>query len=533
MNEQIVLPWKHAEWSIVDGLFLPALVGVMRLCWIWPWMILLQGFLAPSVVAPLMPPLMVVALPILSFTFARWNMPTLSERRDPGRVNSLRRQIATAGFVALLFLLWFHSFSQDFALWDMGWLLAAGYDLIYWDSGTIEVPGTLLFLLLGIFLWLRGALDGQSQYRHDEVWRAFIWGGAALTFFAWIVPTDIPGSQPAATFNPFGVIEGRLTNPYGLLLLFCAAGLSSLGVANLGKSGGWRRTARLGRMRPNRGWLVGISLTICALLGLALLIGLLIQPEDAAILWRALGLLWRGISAVLIWIITVIAYPIFLVVEYLVRLLRSLFGERTQEVEPQPNAPPPTAEPFPEPPERAVQAVPEPYRWVALLAIAAGVFIIFMLALRQLRRRPQKETDELRESVLTANLLQAQLSDLWARLRSRFAPAAIEPDPFLSLDGEMDTRRLIRFIYQRLLAVAPSRTSARLRSETPMRFGNRLSRHPDFDPALVQTITAGYTAARYGDAPPSSQAAEAVRKAWQEIETGLSTDDGEEEPKQS
>ena len=305
------------------------------------------------------------------------------------------------------------------------------------------------------------------------------------------------------------------------MLLFSAAGLAGLGVANLRKSGGWRRSARVGRLRPNSSWLVGIGLTICAMLGVALLIGLIIQPEDAAILWRALGLIWQVVSTVLVWIITIIAYPIFIVLEYLMRLLRSLFGDRSQEQEPVANPAPPSPEPLPETPERAVEAVPEPYRWVALLAMAAGVFIIFMLALRQMRSRAQNETDEVRESVLTANLLQAQLTELWARLRSRFGPAPEEPDPYLPLEEEVDTRRLIRSIYQRLLALAQTRAPARSQAETPWRYGNRLADHPDFDDALMQTITAAYTEARYGADPPSQQTAAQAQRAWNQIEAGL------------
>ncbi len=506
MNSPIVLPWKHAEWSSIEGLLLPVVVAVMRLCWVWPWMMLVQGFLSPSVDGPLVPPLMLIALPIISFSLARWSMPTLAERRDHQRANEVRRHIASAGFAVLLFALWQRFLSQDFALWDFRWLPAAGYELIDWNAVPIEVPGAVLFLVLGILLWLRGALDGRGQFHHEEIWRAFLWGGAALALFAWIIPT---AGQPPGLF--------------GLMVLFAGAGLAGLGVANLRKASGWRRSARVGKMSPNRSWLVGVGVTIGALLGVALLIGLVIQPEDAAILWRVLGMVWSVIATVLVWIVTAIAYPIFIIAEYLFRLFRSLFGERSQEQEAQPIGPPPPQEPLPEPPERAVEALPEPYRWVALLAIAAGVFVIFMLALRLMRSRSPTETDEVRESVLTANLLQSQLAELWGRLRARFGPGAEEPDPYFSLAGEVDTRRLIRSIYQRLLSLAQTRAAARLPSETPYRYADRLAEQPDFEHRAVGTITAAYNEARYGDEPPSQQTAEEAQRAWQQIEDELSS----------
>lgn len=512
MNSPIVLPWKHAEWSGVEGLLLPVVVAIMRLCWVWPWMMLIQAFLAPSVDGPLLPPFMLILLPVISFSLARWSMPTLAERRDHRRVAEVRRHIASAGFAVLLFMLWLRFLSQDFALWDFRWLPAAGYELIYWDAVPIEVPGAVLFLLLGILLWLRGALDGRGQFHHDEIWRAFLWGGAALALFAWIIPA---AGQPPGLF--------------GLMMLFAAAGLAGLGAANLRKASGWRRSARVGKMRLNHSWLVGVGATIGVLLGVALLIGLVIQPEDAAILWRFLGMIWSVVATVLVWIATAIAYPIFIIVEYLIRLFRSLFGDRSQEQEAQPIATPPPQEPFPESPERAVEAVPEPYRWVALLVIAAGVFIIFMLALRLMRSRSPTEVDDVRESVLTANLLQAQLAELWGRLRARFGPGAEEPDPFLSLAGEVDTRRLIRSIYQRLLSLAQTRAPARHLSETPYRYGGRLSEQPDFDQRAVGTITTAYNEARYGGEPPSRQTAEEAQRAWQQIEDELSPEPSDDE----
>ena len=528
MSSQIAVPWRHTEWNSVDGLLLPALVGVMRFCWIWPWMLLLQGFLAPSLSAPLMSPWMVVVLPMLSFTFARWTMPTLAERRSFRRTNQIRQHIATFGFAAILFLLWLRFQQPDFWLVDPRWLIAAGYDLIYWDAVPIEVPGTLLFLLLGIFLWLRGALDGHGQYRHDEIWRAFLSGGAALALFAWILPPVPAVGQPEAGGSTYTAAGGQLSNSVWLLLLFAGSGLAGLGVANLGKSGGWRRRARVSQLIPNRGWMVGIAMTICVMLGMALLVGLIIQPEDAAILWSVLGLVWQGVSTVLIWIITIVAYPFFILLEYLIRLLRSLFGDRSQETQRNELADAPTPEPLPEPPERAVEAMPEPFRWVALLVVAAGVFIIFMLFLRQLRSNPEEESDEVRESVLTASLLQSQLAELWARLRSRFGPLPEEPDPFLSLEGESDTRRLIRLIYQRLLEAAHMRNAPRSQGETPRRYGGRLAAQPGFEGGLVQTITDAYDEARYGDEPPSEQTASDAAEAWQQMVSDLTPDEPDE-----
>ena len=516
------LPWKHTEWNSIDGWLLPLLVSIMRMCWIWPWMLLLQSFLSPSVAGPLLPQLLLVSLPILSFSLARWSMPTFAERRNLRQVNQVRLYIAGSGFVTILGLLWLRFLQMDFALWDLRWLLEAGYRLIYWDSVPAEVPGTFLFLLLTMALWLRGALDGQGQFGHEEIWRAFLWGGAALVLFALI----------------FARASNQFANLVGQMLLFAAAGLAGLAVANLQiSSSGWRRTSWAGSLRfiANRSWLLGICLTISMLLGVALLINFLIQPEDAAILFRGLGVLLQAIGTVLFWIVAVIAYPFFIIADYLAQLIRQLLAGGSQEREQEPMALPEPLEPRPEAAEQVMEAMPEPYRWVVLVAIAIVVFIVFVLVLRQLRRRAVEEQEEMRESIFCADLLQSQLADLWSRWCSRFARAPEEPHPYLPIKEEMDTRRVIRSIYQQLLAVAKTQMLARLQAETPHTYGNRLSWQlsiereeiGELNPATptlqqaMQIITRGYIEARYGDAAPSHQTAQNVQRAWQQIEAVL------------
>lgn len=522
MNLPLPLPWKHAEWTGIDGLILPLLVGVMRMCWIFPWVLLVQSFLSPTTRGPLLSPWMLVLLPLLSFTFARWSMPTFTRRREPGLATRVRATIASTGLLTILLLTWLRFFQPDFPLWDLRWIVAAGYDIIYWDAVPVEIPGIVLFLLIAISLWLRGALDAQSQFGHEEIWYAFLWGGAALVLLAWVLSEA----------------SGRLTNFAGLILLFAGSGLAGLAVANLKTSSGWRRSRRAGGLRitSNRSWLIGIGLTIGALLGIALLVGFLIQPEDAAFLWRWLGAALRAVGFVLFWVAAIVGYVFFVIAEYIARILRQLMGEPRQEEDRQLAPEQEQLEPQLEQPERVFEAVPEPYRWIALIVVAVLVLLIFMLVLRQLRQRQVEEQEELRESVFTGDLLQAQLSDLWNRWRARFGPKPEEPDPFLSLAGEPDTRRLIRQIYQQLLARTKQQAIPRRQAETPRGYGQRLGTHltshlplePDpIQPDPIQTITAGYVQARYGDEPPSAQTAQAVAQAWQQIEAALAAQTGD------
>ncbi len=177
-----------------------------------------------------------------------------------------------------------------------------------------------------------------------------------------------------------------------------------------------------------------------------------------------------------------------------------------------------------------VEALPDELRWVALAVLIIVVALAFALALRRLlATTPKDDIEETRESVLSRDLLQLQLSELWNSVLSRLDRDSKEViDPFLSLDGEDETRRTIREVYQALLASAQDRGVWRHRSSTPVEFRKELERLWPENGDQLTLITDGYVPARYAVQPPTMEQADRVRRAWEILDRASSTAPDEE-----
>src|SRR5262249_31068339 len=127
----------------------------------------------------------------------------------------------------------------------------------------------------------------------------------------------------------------------------------------------------------------------------------------------------------------------------------------------------PEATPTPEVAPPLPPVVPDSYRWFALALLVLAILMVSALILRKVRSAAEESIDETRESILTTTLLQDQLAKLW---NMWFGGLAGKLSPFLSLSGEVETRRIIRQAYQGLLARTSALGHARLRGQTPSEF---------------------------------------------------------------
>ncbi|MCB0097526.1 MAG: DUF4129 domain-containing protein, partial [Caldilineaceae bacterium] len=175
-----------------------------------------------------------------------------------------------------------------------------------------------------------------------------------------------------------------------------------------------------------------------------------------------------------------------------------------------------------------------------------------------LRAAAQEEIDESRESILSADLLEAQLSNLWKNLMGRFRRAADALNPFLPLDHEVDARRQIRAAYQHLLQTAEGLGVARQPHATPVEYNQPLSHSlanrlihanagrsndkregsgerpstNNIDENLT-VITERYYLARYSHVPPSAEDVQAVQQAWAQIQQQLHAENDAEDGKET
>lgn len=510
---------RWLRWNWLDHGLLPLLLALLRFCWLWPWLALLRELLTPSHPGPLLAPGWLIGLPLVSFTLSQAAPAREASTNKPSAVPKTvtplwaRVGIALAGIALIALALWWHDYRSVYPLWDGRWLVALGDALIHWPE--LEAPAVWVMVLALIYLWLRGMLDAAQPMSHDDIWGAVIAGVVALVGYLF-----------AATMAEV-VLPANLG---GLVILFFAASMMALALSSLKITIGLDYALGYGQRRPNktpqttRYWLISVLAVVGGLLGLGLVITLVVAPEQVARLLaavnQALGFVWQLVG----WVLTAIAYVLFVIVYFLVlflrpvlqRLLALLQGlELLQQQEMAEPTPPPDMN------DLAVAAMPDAYRWLALAIFLVAVLLIFALVLRKMQAGASEAIDETRESILATGLLQDQLAKLWQKWFGRLG----RWPRFLSLEGEAETRRIVRSAYQGLLAAATALGQSHRREQTPTEYQHELvTKLAESDEALA-AMTRRYNQARYGPEPPSTGEASEAEQAWQEVQANLTRDE--------
>ncbi|MEM7128791.1 MAG: DUF4129 domain-containing protein [Chloroflexota bacterium] len=560
------------SWNWLDDGVLPLLLAILRSCWIWPWLGMLQLFLVPDVPQAAIPLALIVALPLISYTMARRassysqgghgseqlsqslkNQRALGNNHNGNEISwSTRLWVAMSGLVLILLIIWWQLYRSDYILVNSAWLERLGDSLIHWPE--VSIPPAVLLILTTIPLWLRGLLDAGRSATHDTIWSTFLFGVFMMVLYLILI----------------SVAEvDRMDQLVTSILAMLGAGMGALAFSSLKITAGLDRALGFGERNLgtdavvvqtpttpmiNRYWLMSVGGVVGILLGGGVLLTLLIAPEvlTAIIdgLWAVASFIGNILVELLLLITYVFAYIFFWLYQWIEPLLQELFSnfdmetEFLQELQETPEAP--LEEPLTEP-----EPVPDSFRWMALGILTTIILLIFALVLRRMQGSDVEETDEIRESILSSDLLQEQLSSFWDRLMGRFRTQDTD-NPFLALDGE-ETRQRIRAVYQRLLATADELGQPRHPHLTPQEYRGtliqsragmvleaRAAKPTDsttdpletatakinqltgerFAPQL-ERITAGYITARYGDRAPSNSTVAEVESAWAEIEAEL------------
>ncbi|MCW5851424.1 MAG: DUF4129 domain-containing protein, partial [Anaerolineae bacterium] len=221
-------------------------------------------------------------------------------------------------------------------------------------------------------------------------------------------------------------------------------------------------------------------------------------------------------ARVLYLVFVAIVYILFLVLEPLINFIRNLPRDTNQL--PQPIEMPDLQRQLEEA-SRGQAAIPA---WVsslshALLILGALMIVIllFALAFRQFYGYKEDGIEEDREFIGSWDLLRAQLADLLARLQPK--PGRAAGQPFLPLEGE-DGRRIIRQMYQTLLAAASRAGYKRAPEQTPIEYLDTLAQwKPDCNLPL-HILTDAYDEARYSQAPISGVQLNVAQQAWRTLQ---------------
>lgn len=510
---------------------LPILLNLIRFAWLWPWLLLVQSFLAPSHDAPILRPWLLVVVPLLSFLSAIWvsnqNAPISTDDTEPTGMELLRRTgrspgedigwisrllVAFVGLVVILGVTWWHLYAQSIAWFDPRWLYELGYTLTHW--GTQEIPPAVITIGILVYLWLNGMGDAIRAMTHDDIWGTLIRSVVAIVLYVTVLTI---AEQPLPT------------HLFYLIVLLFGSGMLALAFSSLKITVGLDRALGLGQRRLaavptlSRYWLSSVLVTVFGLLGVGVLVALFLAPEQLAAMMAVATAVLRWIGAIVGRILLAISYVLFMILYFIMQLFAPLLERMLEQMDDNPLTTLMENMPETEQMEEVAQGaatVPDPYRWAALALVIGLVIIAFALSVRRLRTTPAAPEDETRESILTTDLLQEQLGGLWNRWFQRRRGAQ---DPFLSLDGESDLRRRIRARYQELLAGAATIGAARTPAETPQEYGRHLSaswqtpQHPSDVAADLATLTAAYQQARYGADTPSAAEVDAAEGAWQRL----------------
>jgi len=372
---------------------------------------------------------------------------------------------------------------------------------VQYGAETEIIPLPLILPFCVAFLWWRGLRIGSAD--HDEAAWWFVVGVVALAC--------------TLLFSLVLSSEGGPGSLVGWVVLFLAAG--SITLARLGVPYALRSTARPdGGLRMDAHWLVAVVSVFVAILIIGAVISQLVAPSTVLRVIGWLQPVWRLISQAALFVIAILSYLLFLLLEPLMA--------RLQNRSPEPVARPTVDFSLKE--ELQAQAVEGTWEispvWgqvakvLLLLGVLAAVVYVFVLALRRQRNRfsVQGEPVETRELVWSWSLVRDQAVELLGARRSRKIGTR-----FLDLGASTTTRRVVRKLYQELLAQALDLGLPRQAGQTPSDYADTLLHICPEEEEALSTLTATYAEARYSLVPPTAEQAELATEAFRHIQGRL------------
>jgi hypothetical protein len=386
-----------------------------------------------------------------------------------------------------------------------------------WSGG----PHLLAFIapagpafLASLTMWWHGIHLGRDSISHHTFSGAFSSGLLALGLLLAanaIVPALPAGELLAAS------------------LFFFALGLAGLAFGSLRRLSVSQRAAVLAQVALHRDWLFTAGVVIGLVLAAGLALARLLAPESFQRMTQAFGAVadaagtlaalliapfalvtmallapWMGgISRALLSVLEVLR-SVLLRLSSLLGAILELLSARgpanavVQKLEELIASP-------------AIQATG---RWTSFVGVLLALAIIFWLAARRLGLLGTLDEDELRESILSGDLLWAQLRQLFRRR----PPAGVQQPPYLDLAGSPDDARLrVRRAYQGMLEWARSIRLPRAAGQTPGNYARLLAGAVPEAHDAIDILTQAYIQARYAAEAPAPEVARRAEGAMAQL----------------
>ncbi|HKZ70038.1 MAG TPA: DUF4129 domain-containing protein [Anaerolineales bacterium] len=458
---------KRLHW--IETFMLPLALAALTVSWLtlWvKWIMLASGVLG----GPAVPGwLMLITIAAGAFVTRR----AIASVPDNLHLQRAQRVIGLSGLAAVVGVLWI-TFGAQFPI---------DYFLNLTEWGHLLSPEAIALVVAGL-LWWRGIRIGRDEDLHASAQREFFGGVVALTVL-FIANKITPALSADESFWP--------------VMIFFAVGLGAMAVAGLEQDRRLQKDSTGTAVSVNRHWLG----TVGGIIGLILVGGTLAAaiaaPETLTTLntrLDAIGVIsLTGLGFAIYYIVLLVLPIINLFVQAVLwPLLQTLlrFSANAPQLDLGPLSPEEIAA------TAARIARTPPFRFFEVIVLLCIAVFVFMVAVRRFRLlATANDADEIRESVLSRELLWSQLKSLFARQSHSFTPTL--PN-FLTLHGPPDDPRLIvRRAYQSMLTWATARNLARAPRQTPMMYAEALYRAVPSAAESIARLTAAYLRARYGE----------------------------------
>jgi hypothetical protein len=454
-------------------LLLAVLMAVIGVAWLEPWMMWATRNADPARTEPLLPPLLMIAIVLLSAAITRW----AATRSHLWKDMALRVVLAAFAALILVQVIVFGARSPlDFLTAFIRWNGFASAEVI-------------VLVFTGI-LWLRGILIGRADVMREDLESMFYTGVMAL-----VVLLLFDAARPSVPF----------AHMLWSALIFFVASLLALALVGPEHAHFWQRETSAVRLILSRYWLLTISLVI----GLIVLVGLLFagsaQEEVYGLLRNAVIVVITALTYVIQVVLTIVLQIVVWLLTPLVPLFERLgvmLGDVLNRIRL------PTGFGAADTSTQAAQAVMSSEviagfaRSLAVLAMLMLLLLFFLLVLIRLGFIPLRRSNETHESIVSRQLLLAQLRGLFARRHGRAETRA----RYLALAGD-DPRTAVRRAYQSLLEWAAPVAGERRPGQTPARYADRLIEAAPSQRQSIETLTRVYLHARYSALAPTAEEA--------------------------
>ncbi len=382
--------------------------------------------------------------------------------------------------------------------YSLSWLIALAATAYLWlPALLIGTISPLLFISVALvtWLWRRAISYARGGFDYSSLATTFKTGFGILLFIlllSLITPLGTRFLPELALFTP----------------LFFLFGLLSLSLARLVAI---RREHRASDAQsdPVRPWLIALLALTAAVSVLIILIETIFSFSSFEFLLSALAPVWNILNTIIDWLlyflILIIVYPLFALLQFLIHLSGGNGLSNSQ----------PLISPTRPPHFQTVthtNDLPTPVlavsHWLLLVVFFALVLLILWRAMARLRSVYANElVDETRESLDARALLQQRFRDWWNRRRNQRPSPDLEP-----LDPTSARAQYRRFLQQ--IAMLDS-NKAKRPHETPEEYELRLCTFLEQAPQpheqkgqaifLIHELTRAYTQERYGSRSMSDQ----------------------------